>query len=490
MRVPSELYRPNLALLADLYEFTMAYGYWRSGRLDHQACFHLTFRDNPFGGGFTVACGLEAALDFLEAFRFEHSDLAYLATLKGAGDAPLFEEPFLRFLEGLRLSVDVDAVPEGTVVFPHEPILRVVGPVLEAQILETALLNLINYPTLVATKAARLRLAAAEGEVIEFGLRRAQGIDGGLTASRAAYVGGCDSTSNLLAGMTFGIPVRGTHAHSWIMVFEDEAEAFAAWAEALPQACVFLVDTYQTLRGVERAIEVGRRLRERGHRLLGVRLDSGDLAYLSQQARRRLDEAGFPDAAVMASNELDEHLVQSLRAQGAPIGVWGVGTRLVTCQDQPALGGVYKLSAVRAPGGPWSHRIKLSEQAPKTTTPGLLRVRRYEVDGAPAGDLILDELTPVATPATMVDPLDPTRRKLFPDSARFEELLVPVIRGGRPVWRAPPLAEVRARVQDQLSRFHAGIKRFANPHRYPVGLEQGLHQTKTRLVLQARGIDP
>src|SRR4051812_31775348 len=362
------------ALLTDLYELTMALGYWREGRMEQEAAFHLYFRTAPFRGGYTVACGLEPALEYLEALRFTEEDLAYLATLRGADGLPLFPREFLGFLGAMRLALDVDMVAEGTVVFPNEPLVRVRGPLLQAQLVETALLTHIGFPTLVATKAARMCLAADGGDVVEFGLRRAQGPDGGLSASRAAYIGGCSSTSNVLAGQRFGIPVTGTHAHSWVMVFDDELEAFTAYAEALPNNVVFVVDTYDTLDGVRHAIEVGRRLRERGHRLLGVRLDSGDLAYLSVEARRLLDAAGFTDTAILASNELDEHVITSLRQQGAAITVWGIGTRLATAFDQPALGAVYKLTAVRDAGGAWVPRVKVSEQAAKTTTPGVLQV--------------------------------------------------------------------------------------------------------------------
>lgn len=487
MSVLPEIYRPSLALLTDLYELTMACGYWKSGLAGREAVFHLTFRANPFGGGFTVACGLQAVTEFLDAFRFDGDDLAYLAGLRGPDDGPLFERGFLDSLAGLRLACDVDAVPEGTVVFAHEPLVRVRGPVLQAQLLETPLLNLVNYPTLIATKAARICLAARGDPVIEFGLRRAQGIDGGLTASRAAYVGGCAGTSNVLAGRAFGIPVRGTHAHSWVMLFDSELEAFAAYADAQPNNCIFLVDTYDTLAGVRRAVEIGRVLRARGHKLLGIRLDSGDLAYLSSAARRILDEAGFPDAVIVASNDLDERLIESLKQQGAAIGVWGVGTRLVTGHEQPALGGVYKLTAVRGPDGQWRDKVKVSEQRAKTSTPGLLQVRRYRDAAGFVADAIYDLRSAPAAGCTLVDPLDPTRRKRIGDDVQFSDLLVPVYRAGRRVYEPPPLAEVRQRTQEQLAQLHAGIKRFVNPHAYPVGLEQGLHERKTALILAARG---
>ncbi len=477
----------SLALLTDLYQLTMAYGYWKAGRADRSAVFHMTFRTLPFAGGYAVAAGLGPAIEFVEAFRFDESDLAYLATLAGNDGRPLFEAPFLDHLRDLRLAVDVDAVPEGTAVFPHEPLVRVRGPMLHCQLLETPLLTIVNFATLVATKAARVAEAARGDPVLEFGLRRAQGIDGGLAASRAAYVGGCHATSNVLAGKRYGIPVRGTHAHSWVMSFDDELGAFEAYAAAMPNNCVFLVDTYDTLDGVRHAAAVGQRLRADGHKMVGIRLDSGDLAYLSIEARKILDAAGLADAAILASNDLDERLIESLKQQGATIAVWGVGTKLVTAYDQPALGGVYKLGAVRGDDGEWHHKLKLSEQAAKTSTPGVQQVRRFHRDGAADGDAIFDELTGLPPgPVTIVDPADPSRRKTFPAGDRHEDLLVPVFRGGRRVYDAPPLAESRRRTADQLALLHPTTKRLVNPHPYPVGLERSLHELKLRLIGEAR----
>jgi len=484
----ADLYRPSLSLLTDLYQLTMAEAYWKSRTADKEAVFHLYFRRNPFDGGFTVACGLARALDHLAQFRFDPPDLAYLGSLAGNDGRPLFDPAFLAELGRLALSCDVDAVPEGTVVFPQEPLLRVTGRILEAQLLETALLNVVNFETLVATKAARVCLAARGKPVVEFGLRRAQGIDGGLSASRAAYVGGCSATSNVLAGRLYGIPVRGTHAHSWVMSFDGELEAFRAYADAQPNNCVFLVDTYDTVQGVRNAIEVGRSLRERGHEMAGIRLDSGDLAYLSQEARRLLDEAGFPRAQIVASNDLDEDVIASLEDQEARIDVWGVGTRLVTGGDQPALGGVYKLGAVRAPGGTWQHRVKVSEQAIKTSNPGVQQVRRFTSPRGFEADVIWDETAGFGEEAIMIDPLDPTRRKRLPADAAPADLLVPVVRGGRAVYEPPPPAAARERVREQMERLHPGVKRFVNPHQYPVGLTPSLFELRSRLVLAARGM--
>ncbi len=480
-------------LLTDLYQLTMAYGYWKTGTYRKEAVFHLFFRKAPFGSGYTVAAGLADAVAWLRELRFLPEDLAYLATLTGNDGAPLFETAFLEYLRDFRFICDVDAVPEGTVVFPQEPLLRVRGPILQGQLVETALLNILNFQTLIATKAARICEAAHGEPVLEFGLRRAQGADGALAASRSAYIGGCAATSNVLAGQIFGIPVRGTHAHSWVMSFAGEEEAFQAYAEAMPNNCVFLVDTYDTLEGVRRAVAIGRRLRERGHEMAGIRLDSGDLAYLSIEARRMLDEAGFPKAVVVASNDLDEHIIASLKQQGARVSVWGVGTRLVTAYDQPALGGVYKLGAVREPGGEWQFRLKLSETALKISNPGILNVRRHTHAGTFAGDAIFNEETPphpAGAGAQIVDPVDPTRRKRVPAGSAAEDLLVPVFRAGELVWTEPPLAEIRARAREQLALLHPAIKRLLNPHEYPVGLDPALHELKTRLVLAARGLAP
>ncbi len=486
----ADLYKPSLALLTDLYELTMAYGYWKAGIGDRLAVFHLFFRENPFGGGFAVACGLQTVIEHLERFHFDEADVAYLAELRGADEKPIFDPAFLDDLRGMRLACDVDAVLEGTVVFPHEPLLRVRGPLIQSQIVETALLNIVNFQTLIATKAARVVMAARGEPVLEFGLRRAQGIDGALSASRAAYIGGCAATSNVLAGRLYGIPVKGTHAHSWVMCFDTELEAFQAYARAMPNNCVFLVDTYDTLEGVRNAVEVGRWLRQIGHEMVGIRLDSGDLAYLSIEARKILDDAGFPHAAIIASNDLDEHVISSLKEQGAAIGIWGVGTRLATAWDDPALGGVYKLSAICDDDGSWQDKVKVSEQMAKTSTPGTLQVRRYSRDGQAIGDVIYDQRLPIRGDCVMVDPADSTRRKTFPDGTEGTNLLFPVFRKGILGLLVPTLEDARRHAQGQLAKFHAGVKRFVNPHEYPVGLEQGLHERKTAMILKERGLRP
>ncbi len=480
------IYRTPLGLLTDLYQLTMAYGYWKLGRADQEAVFHLFFRKSPFGGGYAIAAGLSHVVDLLNSFRFDASDIEYLATLTGNDGQPLFDPAFLEYLGQVEFSCDVDAVPEGTVVFPNEPLLRIRGPILQAQLLETALLNLVNFQTLIATKAARVCTAAHGDAVLEFGLRRAQGVDGSLSASRSAYIGGCAATSNVLAGKLYGIPVKGTHAHSWVMSFDDELESFEAYAAAMPNNCVFLVDTYDTLAGVQNAIEVGLKLRERGHEMVGVRLDSGDLAYLSIEARRLLDEAGFENAAVVASNDLDEHIIQDLKQQGATIAVWGVGTKLATAYDQPALGGVYKLGAIRNEDGTWAHRVKLSEQAIKTSIPGMLQVRRFEDGRGHVADMIYDELTGVDDARLIADPKDPTRRKKISSKASTRDLLIPIARKGRVVFEDETLDVIRDRVREELGKVHPGTQRFLNPHEYPVGLEPALHELRNNMIDNAR----
>ena len=482
-------YGQSLALLTDFYQLTMAYGYWKEGTADREAVFHLYFRKHPFQGGFTLAAGLATAIEWLEHFRFTDDDLAYLGAVPGPDGQPLFEPAFLAYLAEMRLSCDVDAIPEGTVVFPNEPLIRVQGPLIQCQLLETALLNIVNFQSLIATKAARV-VAAADGEpVLEFGLRRAQGIDGGLSASRAAYVGGVAATSNVLAGKLYGIPVRGTHAHSWVMSFDTELAAFEAYARALPNNCVFLVDTFDTLEGVRHACAIGKALRAQGHDLLGVRLDSGDLAYLSIEARKILDAEGFPHATIVASNDLNEHLIRSLKDQGAKINVWGVGTQLATAYDQPALGGVYKLAAIRKPGEAWQYRVKLSENAIKISTPGILQVRRFHGPDQEIADAIYDVSRGLpAGDVLVVDPMEITHQKRVDAATPHTDLLVPVFRAGACVYDPPSLQAIQAKAQAELARFHPGVKRFDNPHAYPAGVEKGLYDFKLDLVLKAKGV--
>ena len=479
------LYRGSLALLTDLYQLTMAAGYWKAGTSEREAVFHLTYRRAPFAGGYAIAAGIAPAIAYLRNLVFTADDLAYLASLRDAADQPLFADGFLATLAAFRFGCTVDAVPEGSLVFPHEPIIRVTGPMLHAQLVETALLTLVNFQTLIATKAARICQAARGAPVLEFGLRRAQGVDGGISASRAAYIGGAAATSNVLAGKLLGIPVRGTHAHSWVMFHDDELASFRSYAEALPGNCTFLVDTYDTLDGVRNAITVGRELRERGHELLGIRLDSGDLAHLSIEARRLLDEAGFTSTKVVASNDLDEHLIGSLHEQGARIDTFGVGTRLVTAFDQPALGGVYKLGATREADGTWRQVIKLSEQPIKISNPGVLQVKRLRRGGELAGDVIFDQVAGYAG-ATLHDIEDPLRGPFLPIHDSAEDLLVTYLDRGTEVRAPDGLAIARARAQAELASLSPRTRRFLNPQPYPVGLDARVHARKQQLVARAR----
>ena len=478
-------YNQSLSLATDLYQLTMAYGYWKKNLSHKEAVFHLIFRKNPFNGGYCISCGLAYVIDYLNNFKFDNSDLAYLSTLTGNDKKPLFEQKFLYYLQDMKFECDIAAIPEGNVVFPQEPLLRVIGPIIHSQILETVLLNIINFQSLIATKAARLCSATQGQPILEFGLRRAQGLDGALAGSRAAYIGGCAATSNVWAGKLFNIPVKGTHAHSWVMCFESELESFYAYADAMPNNCIFLVDTYNTIEGVKHATKVGNKLREQGHEMVGIRLDSGDLAYLSNEARKILDEAGFPDAKIVASNDLDEKIIASLREQEAKIDIWGVGTKLITAHDQPALGGVYKLSAIRNPGEKWEYRIKLSEQFIKISNPGIQQVRRFYTDKEAVADMIYDTTNLLDQKAVIVDPLDPTRRKSISKDTPFQDMLVPIFEQGKCVYTTPDIHNLRENTISNLTKFHPGVKRFENPHQYPVGLEKALFDLKNDLIFKA-----
>ncbi|MDF2159275.1 nicotinate phosphoribosyltransferase [Algoriphagus sp. CAU 1675] len=491
MRITKDLYRGSLALLTDFYQLTMAYGYWKSGKAEQEVVFNLFFRKHPFHGGFTLAAGLEYVVDYCRNFRFTKDDLEYLRTMKGKEGEQLFEEEFLKYLEQMKFSCDVDAVEEGTAVFPNMPLIRVKGPLIQCQLLETPFLNITNFQTLIATKAARINLAAHGEPILEFGLRRAQGIDGALAASRASYLGGCSSTSNVLAGKLFGIPVSGTHAHSWIMSFETELKAFEAYAEVFPDHCIFLVDTYDTINGIRNAIKVGKILREKGKEMIGIRIDSGDLAYFSNQARIMLDEAGFPDAKVVASGDLDEYLIDSLEGQEASIDIWGVGTKLVTAFDQPALGAVYKLSAVRNENGEWEPKLKLSEQSLKINIPGYHTVKRYYSKGKAVADMIYLEGAKInPRGVVIIDPNDQTKRKrLMPEFYQEENLLIPIFRKGKMVYKLPDLEKIKERANKQIEALDKTHKRFVNPHIYPVGLEENLHHLRMDLVMKAKKFD-
>lgn len=475
------------SLLTDFYQLTMAYSFWKAGMENVEGTYHLFFRSAPFDGNYCICCGLERAISFIESLRFEQSDLNYIAGLHGNDGKPLFDEGFIEYLRLFEFSCNLDAIPEGTIVFPFEPMLRIQGPLIQCQLLETPLLNIINFQSLIATKASRICRAAQGDPVLEFGARRAQGLDGALTASRAAYIGGCSATSNVLAGKKFGIPVKGTISHSWIMAFESESEAFETYADILPNNCVLLVDTYSTLEGVKNAIEVGKKLKDKGYELTGIRLDSGDLAYLSIEARKMLDEAGFPDARILASNDLDEKIIQSLKIQHAKIDMWGVGTRLITAYDHPALNGVYKLSAVRKPGGTWQNKIKISNQSTKVTTPGIQQVRRFRNHSENSADMIFDvNIGPDNGEFKIIDPFDVTRQKQIESSTDYTDLLTPVFIEGQKVYTCPSLEQIKTKVEKEKQSFHSTILRLVNPHHYPVGNEIRLNDVRTELMIKAR----
>ncbi|MBN2693912.1 nicotinate phosphoribosyltransferase [bacterium] len=485
MNTLSNIYSSSLSLLTDLYQLTMAYGYWKNGIHERESVFHLFFRKNPFKGGYAIAAGVEYVVNFINSFKFDESDIDYLKSLKGNDGKALFESEFLKYLSNLKITCTIESVKEGEIVFPNEPLIKVTGALIQAQLLETALLNIVNFQTLIATKSSRICSATGGETVLEFGLRRAQGVDGGISASRAAYIGGAHATSNVLAGKLFGIPIKGTHAHSWVMSFDSEIEAFEKYADAMPNNSLFLVDTYDTIEGVKNAVKVGKKLREKGHEMLGIRLDSGDLAYLSIKAREILDEGGFPKASIVASNDLNEETILSLKAQGGVIDVWGVGTQLATAYDQPALGGVYKLAAIKNHNGSWDYKVKLSEQAIKTSNPGSLGVKRFELNGEYIGDMIYNSFESVEN-FEIIDPFDDTRRKNFSNQLINKELLITLFKNGEQIYQLPHINEVREYAQKELSKFHLGIKRFLNPHQYPVGLETSLFNLKKELIFKAR----
>jgi len=461
----------------------MACGYWKAGVSDHEAAFHVTFRENPFGGGFTVACGLATAIDFLRTFHFTETEIDYLASQNGNDGRPLFDSGFLDHLRSLRLTCDIDAVPEGTLVFPNEPLIRICGPIIQCQLLETALLNILNFQSLIATKAARVCLAAENDAVIEFGLRRAQGVDGGLSSARATYIGGCAGTSNLQAGQQYRIPVSGTQAHSWIMFFESESEAFETYAMALPNNCVFLVDTYNSIDGVRRAIKVAKQLRK--DEMTGVRLDSGDRVALSIEARKMLDDAGFSETKIVCSGDLDEFAIADMKRRHAKIDMWGVGTNLTTGQPDAALGGIYKLGAIRSPGEQWRYRIKLSDEPAKTSCPGLLQVRRFlKQDGRFIADAIYEIDHAVSEPCVIVD-LQTQGQTEIQAKTEYADLLIPIFRRGELVYRVPDIQESRAYAHEQLGRAPPEILKFEKPRQYDIGLENSLHELRSRLIVRA-----
>ncbi len=474
----------NLTLLTDLYQLTMMNGYLKEGRKDEIAVFDVFFRQNGMIT-YSVACGLEQAADYVTNLRFGEEELAYL---KGLG---IFSQEFLEYLKDFKFTGDVYAVPEGTVVFPGEPIFTVKAPIMQAQLIETAVLNIINFQTLIATKAAKIRYAAKNDLVMEFGLRRAQAPDAGIYGARAAVIGGCDSTSNVLAGKMFDIPVSGTHAHSWVMNFKDEYIAFKAYADVYPDNALLLVDTYDTLKqGVPNAIKVFDELKAAGYKPKGIRLDSGDLAYLSKKARAMLDEAGYPDTVICASGDLDEYSISSLKNQGATINSWGVGTRLITSADMPALGGVYKLSAIIEKDGEIVPKIKVSENAEKITNPGfknIYRVYDKKTGHAEADFIYLRNERPYdeSKPLVLTHPTDRWKTITF-DNYELRPLQIDVIKDGKVVYDKPKLSEIKKYAERELSTFWDEYKRLDKPHVYKVDLSEPLYELKTAMLESIR----
>jgi len=464
----------------------MAQAAWQSGTDGIEASFYAHFRQNPFEGGYAVACGAASIASFIDDFAFAADDLSYLEGLPAADGARLFDPVFVDSLQGWKLKVDIDCAPEGTVVFAQEPVLRVNGPLSQCMLLETPLLNLLGYQTLIATKAARVCNTTSK-PVAEFGLRRAHGPFGGCLASRAAYVGGCASTSNVLAGKLYGIPVSGTHSHAWVMAFDSELEAFRAFVRSFPVGAILLVDTYDTLGGVRNAITVAQEMAARNEQLTGIRIDSGDLAWLSIQARDLLDNAGFSEVKIVASNDLDEYTIISLETeQGARIDSWGVGTRLAVAYDQPALGMVYKLSAMQKEDAEhYTTMLKASERSFKSTLPGILASRRYfDSEGMAVGDMVYDELMPPALDL-IFDPLDPYRQKDL-SGYTHQELLTPLVREGKAIDTHRSAAAARQNAQKNLATIPPSNRRLLNPHSYPVGLETQLLENRDTLLKRAR----
>ena len=473
----------NLTLLTDLYQLTMMQGYFKNENKD-TVVFDAFYRTNPSGNGFAIAAGLEQVIDYVKNLRFSPEDIEYLRNLH------IFDEDFLEYLEGFKFTGSMYAIPEGTVVFPKEPLIKVIAPIMEAQLIETAILNIVNHQSLIATKAARVTYAAKGDGVLEFGLRRAQGPDAGVYGARAAMIGGCVATSNVLAGQMFDVPVSGTHAHSWIMSFPDEYTAFKKYAELYPNACTLLVDTYDTLKsGVPNAIRVFREMKEAGIPLTkyGIRLDSGDLAYLSKRARKMLDKAGFPDAVISASSDLDENLIDSLKAQGAEINVWGVGTNLITSKDQPAFGGVYKLAAIKNPDGTFTPKIKLSENTAKVTNPGNKTVYRiYDKEtGMLNADLIClaDETFDTEKDLRIFDPIETWKKTRYKAGTyEIRELLVPIFIDGECVYESPSVMEMREYCYQEQNTVWEESRRLVNPHKVYVDLSDKLYKMKAQLL--------
>lgn len=474
----------NLTLLTDLYQLTMMNGYLKEGRKDEIAVFDVFFRQNGMIT-YSVACGLEQAIDYVLNLNFGEKEIEYL---RGLG---IFSEEFLEYLRNFKFTGDIYAVPEGTVVFPGEPIFTVKAPIMQAQLIETAVLNIINFQTLIATKAAKIRYAAKNDLVMEFGLRRAQAPDAGIYGARAAVIGGCDSTSNVLAGEMFGIPVSGTHAHSWVMNFKDEYTAFKAYADVYPKNALLLVDTYDTLKqGIPNAIKVFDELRAAGYKPKGIRLDSGDLAYLSKKAREMLDNAGYPDTVICASGDLDEYSISSLKNQGATINSWGVGTRLITSADMPALGGVYKLSAIVEKDGEIVPKIKLSENTEKITNPGFKNIYRVydKRTGHAEADFIYlrnEEEYDESKPLVLTHPTERWKTITF-DNYELRSLHADIVKDGKLVYDMPSLSEIKKYAERELATFWDEYKRLDKPHVYKVDLSDALYELKTAMLESIR----
>ena len=475
----------NLSLMTDLYELTMMQGYFKSNAKE-KVVFDVFYRKNPCDGGYAIAAGLEQAIDYIKNLKFSYEDVAYLKSLG------IFDEDFLNYLRGFHFSGDIYAIPEGTVVFPREPLVKVIAPIMEAQLVETALLTIINHQSLIATKAARVVYSAQGDGIMEFGLRRAQGPDAGIYGARAAVIGGCVGTSNVLTGQLFQVPVMGTHAHSWIMSFPDEYTAFKTYAQLYPNACILLVDTYDTLRsGVPNAIRVFNEMKEAGIPLknYGIRLDSGDLAYMSKKARKMLDDAGYPDATIAASSDLDEHLIYSLKNQGAAITSWGVGTNLITSKDCPAFGGVYKLAAIQNEAGEFVPKIKLSENTEKITNPGNKTIYRIydKQTGKIRADLIClaDETFDAEKDMIIFDPIETWKKtKIKGGTYSLRELLVPVFLKGECVYTSPSVMEIRDYCTKEKDTIWDETKPFYNPHQVYVDLSDKLFRIKAELLEQ------
>lgn len=476
-------YKRNLTLLTDLYELTMMNGYLKEGKGEEIVIFDVFFRQNELIT-YSLAAGLEQAIDYILNLKFDSEEIEYLRGLN------LFDEDFLTYLSNIKFTGDIYSVPEGTMVFPGEPIFTVKAPLMQAQLIETAVLNIINHQTLIASKAAKVCYAAKGDNVMEFGLRRAQGPDAGIYGARAAVIGGCGSTSNVLAGKMFDIPVSGTHAHSWVMNFPTEYEAFKAYAKTYPNAVLLLVDTYDTLKsGIPNAIKVFKEVKEAGGKPLGIRLDSGDLAYLTKKARQMLDEAGFPDAIICASGDLDEKLVQSLKVQGAKINSWGIGTKLITSANMPALGGVYKLAGIVNEDGSITPKIKVSDNSAKITNPGFKKIIRIydSVSNKAEADLIMlmDEEIDLTKPLTITHPIE-TWKKITFNNYNIRVLTQTIVKDGKLVYDMPNVKEIKKYASSEMSTFWDEYLRIDAPHIYKVDLSDKLLSLKTEMLSEIR----